>query len=393
MRRVRGIIPKEKQLTKDMLRVIARVSHIKRDRPAPKQVPRHYEFMNTAKIISGYRAMDNIPKELQARNLSKPLIITQHDNLEKGILKSLIKTLANFGINARNILLCSKNGMQDTEEKAISEFRTFSCDSVIAVGGAVAFKLARAVCASYTNDQTGFCSIPFIAVPVANAGLEIAGDPDIIVLDPRLAKDQPPKITALCLIDAICHAVETYISPLRNPLSDAYAFSSIGLIRDNIHKALKSGKNKKVSLSILNALLLSSLAYRNSRQSLSHILSCVLEDCYKISHQEVIAIIFPHLLNQSLFRFEEYYGELLLPLAGHEIYAETYPYERGRKFVQIIRNMVSDYQQIYGIPSCLSEIGVKRQDFGTIVEKTLNLAENQSEEMEEEIRNILNFAF
>lgn len=29
MRRVRGIIPKEKQLTKDMLRVIARVSHIK----------------------------------------------------------------------------------------------------------------------------------------------------------------------------------------------------------------------------------------------------------------------------------------------------------------------------------------------------------------------------
>ena len=86
MRKFRGIIPKEKHLTKDMLRVIARVNPIKRERPSPKQIPGYYEFVNSSKIISGCRAMDNIPKELKAGNLDKPFIITQNDLNEKGIL-------------------------------------------------------------------------------------------------------------------------------------------------------------------------------------------------------------------------------------------------------------------------------------------------------------------
>ncbi|NMA65839.1 MAG: iron-containing alcohol dehydrogenase [Clostridiaceae bacterium] len=393
MRKVRSIILKEKYLTKDMLRVIARVSHIKRDRPAPKQVPKFYEFMNSAKIISGYRAMDNIPKELRERGLNKPLLITQHDFLEKGVLKTLIKTLVNFGVDARSILLCPKNSNQDAKEKAILEFENLSCDSIIAIGGEAAFKLAKAICNLYSNIKKGFGSILYIAVPVAKGVLEITDNPNIIVLDPRLGKDQPPKVIALCSIDAICHAVATFINPMKNPLSDAYAFSSLNLIRDNVHKALKSGKDKRVNLSILNAFLLSSLAFTDSNLSLSHLLSGVLENCYKISHQEIIAIIFPHILNQGLLKFDEYYGELLLPLAGHEIYADTIPYERGRKFVQLVRNMVSDYHQIYGFPKCLSEIGVKRQDFDIIIERTLNQAENHNEDLEEDIRNILNFAF
>jgi len=397
MRKFRGIIPKEKHLTKDMLRVIARVNPIKRERPSPKQIPGYYEFVNSSKIISGYRAMDNIPKELKAGNLDKPFIITQNDLNEKGILKYLLKILADFGINARNILLCSGNGMMDEEEKAVSEFKSFSCDSIIAVGGAASFKLARAICSSYSKYPAGPGPILFVAVPVLSAGLEIEGNPDIFVLDPRFARDQSPITMALCLTDAVCHAIETYTSPVRNPLSDAYAFASLGLIRDNIHKALKSGKDKKAGLSILNAMLLSGLAFRNCfgncRQSLSHILAGVLEDSYGVSHQEAVAIILPHLMTQKTPEYEEYYAELLLPFAGPDIYAETYKYERGRKFVQLVRNMVSDFHQMYGIPSGLSEIGVKRQDFDEIIERTLNHSGNQSGDLAEEIRNILNFAF
>ena len=61
--------------------------------------------------------------------------------------------------------------------------------------------------------------------------------------------------------------------------------------------------------------------------------------------------------------------------------------------MQLVRNMVSDFHQMYGIPSGLSEIGVKRQDFDEIIERTLNHSGNQSGDLAEEIRNILNFAF
>ncbi len=396
MRKIRSIILRDKYLTKDILRVINRVGYTRREKHAPNQIPRYYEFVNNSKIISGYRALERIPEELMKRGSNRPLIVTQKENIEKGVLKTLIRVLDNNGIDGGNIFLCPGSYSTDLKEQVEYGYSSQSCDSVIAVGGRVSFKLARDLCNQALSDNPPEkSSISYIAVPIANAGLDISGCPDIVVLDPRVSKELPAKAAVLYSINALCHAVETYTNPMKNPLSDAYAFSSLCIIRDNLHKAIKFGKDKRVRLALANASLLSSIALMNYKPSLTHVLADILEENYGVSHEEAISIILPHYLDQSILEHDEYYGELLLPLAGPEIYADTLPFERGRKFVLIVRNMIADYHRIHGFPDCLSKIGVKRPDFDKIIEQVLirRDAKGSEDNIEEDLRNILNFAF
>lgn len=396
MRKIRSIILKNKQFTNDIFRVINRVGYTKREKHAPNQIPRYYEFVNNSKIISGYRVLERIPEELGKRGLSRPLLLTQQENVEKGVLKTIIRTFTQNGIDAENIFLCPGTYSPELKKQAESAYKGRSCDCLIAVGNDISFKLASDLCNEDLPDAgTQKSRVFYIALPAVNACLDIAGNPDIVVLDPRVSKELPVKSAVLYTLEALCHAVENYTSPMKNPLSDAYAFSALCIIRDNLHKSIKFAEDKKIRLALANASLLSSIAFINTEPTISHVLSDVLAEKYGVSHEEAICIILPHFLEQQFLEHDEYFGELLLPLAGPEVYADTLPYERGRKFVLMVRNLISDYHRIYGFPVCLSAIGVKRSDFDEIIEEVLSRRDRQDsdDKLEETLRNNLNLAF
>ena len=114
-----------------------------------------------------------------------------------------------------------------------------------------------------------------------------------------MSKELPVKSAVLYTLEALCHAVETYTSPMKNPLSDAYAFSALCIIRDNLHKSIKFAEDKKIRLALANASLLSSIAFINTEPTISHVLSDVLAEKYGVSHEEAICIIFTSFLNNN----------------------------------------------------------------------------------------------
>ena len=205
-----------------------------------------------------------------------------------------------------------------------------------------------------------------------------------------------PRDTVLSAIDTLCHAIETYTCLQKNPLSDGYAFSAITLVRENLPRAVKYGRDRKARHALANGALLSSIALLNSQAGIAHTMAYALEEICQISHEEAIGILLPPCMDNNMMKLDDQYGELLLPLVGPEIYADTQRHERGRKSAQTIRNILSDYHQKYGIPVCLSEIGVKRSNFDSIVARCLKnsaLLYNPTEVQEEDLRNILNLAF
>lgn len=370
-------------------------------------IPKYYEFLNKIKIMSGYRALENIADELKVRGSSRPMIITDSEYIDEGALKRFISTFSGYELVLGSIFECNKS-LPQSAEKAVFEFKACFCDAIIALGGSAAFEAGKAVSSSIphsggddillmgTDSVKKSLSIPFIIVPQACSGVEITGEPDVIVLDPRMALNPSVRHTVLSALVTLCHAIEAYTCMQKNPLSDAYAFSAVNLIRENLPKAVKNGKDRKTHHALANAAVLSRIAILNSKAGISLALAYSLEAFCKISHGEAIGIVLPHCMDNNMTKLDEYYGELLLPLAGPEIYADTQHHQRGKKAVQTIRNMLSDYRQKSGIPVCLSDVGVKRSDFEEITAlclKSSNLFYNPGEVSEEDVRNILNLAF
>ena len=60
----------------------------------------------------------------------------------------------------------------------------------------------------------------------------------IAILDPELTVTQPAKVTALTGIDALSHAIESYVTTRRNPLSQMFAREAWRLLEANLEKVL-----------------------------------------------------------------------------------------------------------------------------------------------------------
>ena len=61
----------------------------------------------------------------------------------------------------------------------------------------------------------------------------------IALLDPELTVTQPPRVTALTGIDALSHALETFVTHARNPVSLAFSREAWRLLAGNFARVLR----------------------------------------------------------------------------------------------------------------------------------------------------------
>ena len=61
--------------------------------------------------------------------------------------------------------------------------------------------------------------------------------PSIVILDPVLTLDLPPKITAATGMDALAHCLEAYCAPGFHPMADGIALEGMRLINKWLLKA------------------------------------------------------------------------------------------------------------------------------------------------------------
>ena len=220
--------------------------------------------------------------------------------------------------------------------------------------------------------------------------------PDIAVLDPRMTISLPAKITAATGMDALCHAIESYTCLQKNPLSDSYATAAINLIRENLIEVCKNGNDKKRRLAMANASLMAGVAFSNSMVGIIHAIGHALGGVSRVPHGEAMAILMPYCMEYNLDKMGELYAELLLPLAGEEVYASTPKAERAKKTIETIRNMQQELNKLTGLPLTLSEKQVKKEDFEKIAKTATNdgaLIVNPKNAEVKDIIEILNRAY
>ncbi len=95
-----------------------------------------------------------------------------------------------------------------------------------------------------TTSGTGSETQSFALISDSETHMKMAcGDPRaacrIALLDPQLTVTQPPRVTALTGIDAISHAVETYVTRRRTPFSIAFSRQAFGMLIRSFKRVLE----------------------------------------------------------------------------------------------------------------------------------------------------------
>jgi alcohol dehydrogenase len=363
-------------------------------------IPSYYEFANTAKVLSGDGAIENIPFELKNLRCSRALVITNTQLRQLGLVDVVLRALADGEIE---VGVLYDEVPVDSSVKVVNDvaraFREQECDCIVAIGGGSVLDTAKGaniVLSSGTTDLLEHAGVdrlvgrwmtPFVAVPTtAGTGSEVTAAavikdtdrhvklafastnlvPDVAVLDPRMTTGLPARLTASTGMDALTHAVEAFSCRQANPLSDAYARAAIDLVREYLPAAVEDGRDSTARLAMANAALLAGASFSNAMVGIVHAIGHACGGVAGVAHGDAMAILLPHGMEYNMDCARPLYGELLLNLAGAEAYASTAAAERPAAAVAAVRSLLTWLHEHAGQPTRLSECGVQAEQLPEI---------------------------
>ncbi|MGE5421713.1 MAG: iron-containing alcohol dehydrogenase, partial [Ignavibacteriales bacterium] len=270
-------------------------------------------------------------------------------------------------------------------------YRETNCDAIIAVGGGSVLDTAKGVnivVTENTDDLLKFIGAdrlnkkmkPLIAIPTTSGtGSEVTLVavianverhnkmlftsyrllPDVAILDPRMTMTVPPRISAMTGMDALTHAIEAYSCLQKNPVSDAYAWAAIDLIRQNLLRVVENGKDEEARMGMANASLLAGMAFSNSMVGIIHGIGHACGGVSGIPHGLAMAILLPHGMEYNLQKCAPYYAELLMPLGGTDEVLVASAGKRAERTISLVKGLNDQLRKLTGMPVTLREVGIR----------------------------------
>ncbi len=390
---------------------------------------KYFEFYNPVKINAGANALEGLPSELGRLGTKRPFIITDKGIVAVGLLQMVLD-----GFNDSDITIGAvyDEVPADSSLEAVNEaaniYKEQNCDCIIAVGGGSVIDTAKGmniVISEGTTDLLQFSGHdriknfqqPLIVIPTTSGtGSEVtlvavvadkANDkkmlftstkllPTVAVIDPRMTSSLPAKLTAATGMDALTHAIEAYSCLQKNPISDAYAFSAIKAVSENLIAVVKDGKNQNGRFELALASTSAGVAFSNSMVGAIHGIGHTIGALAHVHHGMAMAILLPHVMKYNMSKTANLYADLLLPLAGAEIYSKTPSNKRAEASIAFIENMNKELNSICGMPTSLKEAGVKEEQLTDIAKQSLNdgaMIVNPVDMNSEEVLQVLKAAF
>ncbi|MGA2989961.1 MAG: iron-containing alcohol dehydrogenase, partial [Candidatus Korobacteraceae bacterium] len=184
--------------------------------------------------------------------------------------------------------------------------------------------------------------------------------------DPRLMAGMPPALTAATGMDAMSHAVESYVSTVATPLSDACGMQAIKLVSRWLRLAVGNGANLEARDKMAYAQFLAGLAFTNGRLGCTHSIAHQLGGRYGIPHGVGCGVMLPYVCDYNLIAAPERFAEIAAAM-GENIEGLTVM-EAAAKAPTAIRKLNQDI----GLPANLAELGVKEADLELLAQNAMN---------------------
>ena len=211
------------------------------------------------------------------------------------------------------------------------------------------------------------------------------GLPIMALLDAEMLTTVPAHIAASTGMDALSHAIESFVSLKAFPISDSLASKAIKLIGRYLRAFVANRKNIEAAQAMLIASNLAGISFSHTFLGDVHALSHPLGGYYNIPHGVANAILLPHVMKFNMISNLEKFKDIAIFLG--EKLDNLNSIESANKAVESVIKLSEDLN----IPKNLRKIGVKEDDIDNIVkvaEKTRNASVNPRTTTIEDFKDI-----
>ena len=324
-----------------------------------------------ANRIEGAGCIKEIPVLLKENGGSKPMVVTDPGLVKVGIAARVTDIIGKAGIPHVLYNEVEANPSENTVNKIYDLYRSQSCDCFIAVGGGSSMDAAKAAGARVVrprktiNQMAGLFKVRkklplFIAVPTtAGTGsettvaalvtntvthhkytiIDLSLIPQFAVLDPELTIGLPPPITAATGMDALTHAVESYLCwASKTAETIRFSLEAAQAIFKFLPRAYSNGGDLEARQAMLIASFKAGAAFTRTSVGNVHSIAHTLGGLYNTPHGSANAVILPVVLEdygkkawKPLARFAEVTGTAPSPASTDE--------EKAKAFIKAIYAM------------------------------------------------------
>jgi alcohol dehydrogenase len=282
-------------------------------------------------LLVGPGASGRLGQAIAGFGHEKILIVTDNVIVRLGLLKSLTDALSAGGTEYVVFDEITPDAPIPLVERGIAFYRKHRCDAIVAFGGGSSMDAAKVIAVAIANPGKPLRSlagyfkglrspVTVYAVPTtAGTGSEVTvaaviSDPRreaklvvidtrlvprMAALDPCLMTGLPPHITAATGMDALTHAVESYLGNWATSFTDELALSAVGLIFENLRIAFRDGANLEAREKMALASTYAGMAFTRANVGYVHAIAHQFGGKYHTPHGLANAIMLPHVLRFS----------------------------------------------------------------------------------------------
>jgi len=344
-----------------------------------------FDYQPRTRIVFGPGKIDSLGALAGELGARRALVVSDPGIVAVGHAERGLAALRAAGIESALFDGVAENPTTDNVEAGLAVAKRYDPELIVGLGGGSSMDCAKGINFLYTNggrmrDYWGVGKatremLPMIAVPTtAGTGSETqsfalisdskthvkmaCGDKKasfrIALLDPALTVSQPAKVTALTGIDAIAHALETYVTKTRNPVSLAFSREAWLLLGENFLHVLKHPDDLDARGGMQLGACFAGLAIENSMLGATHALANPLTAHYDIVHGQAIGLMLPHVIRFNGAEFGGWYRDLLEGTGGANGFP---PPDSGSEG---LADYVAHLAREAGLAQRLSECGVER---------------------------------
>lgn len=376
-----------------------------------------HSFWLQADVRYGPGVALNLPDEGLVRNCRRVAAVVdaglRHNAHAQDLLEKLKGAFETFSVH--------ENTVSEPDYDYLNQFKSrFSADLdlLVGIGGGSTLDLTKAVSVLVTNpgpaiqfrgfDLIRNPGIPVIAIPTtAGTGSEVTPNavftdskerrklgintrlyvPRLVFLDPLMTLSCPPVVTVSAGMDALVHAIESFVARKASPASRFFSREAFRVLMQNLPRVLDRPDDVEVRMALQLGAFFAGVGLMNSGPGLAGALSYPLGVLFKVPHGMAGAVFLARVSRYNVDKGASHYGDLYDLLEG--VPPVSSPEGRASGVCDALDRLA----QRLGIPQKLTGFGVGPADVGPIAEQTMLLAgaieQNPAEVTVSDIRQLL----
>lgn len=352
------------------------------------------EFFVSSNVVFGKDAAKKLPEILKEYKAKNVMVVYDAGVKMAGIATKVLGEIEKADVKVTVFDGVIPNPTNEVVEEAAEIAKKENIDVFVAVGGGSSIDLTKSVNILMTNPgpigQYGGIGmvkedvLPLIAISTtAGTSSEITNVvaltdteavckyviidnkivADRVIADPEFTRTMPPSVTAATGMDAITHAVESYISNMATPLTEYHSLKGLQIFYENLPKAVADGNDMHAREQMMLGCIIAGFGFSNANLGLVHGIAHTLSAHFHLAHGMANATVLPYVMEYNADSCPEKMVELAkaiqLPVSGN---LDEDKLLLSKELLKLTKTL--------GIKT-LSEQGIKEEDLSMLADDVL----------------------